>query len=180
MRRWSCASPTTPSTIATGHPLGPEHLATSLAERLRELHSLDVERCPLDASFDVLRREVDERRARGQLEVATAGPYAGRPVGELVDLVDSLMGALPRSEGVMIHGGLATERIWFDTTGALTFIGWRRGGVGDRHLDLAAAANLLAGLHGPSLVPVLFDAYGLDDVDPLRLDAHQLLAHLLA
>jgi hypothetical protein len=32
---------------------------------------------------------------------------------------------------------------------------------------------------GPAAVPPLLDAYGLDEIDLRRIDAHQLLTHLL-
>lgn len=166
-------------TAAAGYPLGPERLIDVLSAVLRELHDLDVSCCPFDASFDVLRREVEIRLERDQIVSATTGPYADRSPAALVDLLDSLFSSLDPSEAVMIHGGIRADRVWFDPAGGVSMTGWRRTGIGDRHVDLAAAAALVQDLYGPALVAPLLDGYGLDDVDLRRLDAHQLLAHLL-
>jgi aminoglycoside phosphotransferase len=168
----------TPATL--GHPMGPEALVDSLAAALRDLHALDVAQCPLDAGSARLRGVVDDRLGRGELEVATDGPYAGRAPEDLAALFDELIDDLGADEApVFVHGGLSSDRVWFDPSGNVSFTGWRNGGVGDRHLDLAAAAAIATTVHGPALVAPLFDAYGLDRVDLRRLDAHQLLAHLL-
>lgn len=167
------------STVAGGHPLGPEHLARELARLLRELHSVDVAPCPLDAGFAQLRAEVAERLVRGEIAVAAEGPYAGREPEDLVELLDARFADIGEGRPAVVHGGLSAARIWFDTEGTTTLTGWRRGGVGDAHLDLAGAARVLGELYGPAAVPVFFEAYDLDRVDPHRLDAHQLLDHLL-
>jgi aminoglycoside 3'-phosphotransferase II len=168
----------TPATL--GHPMGPEALIEGMAAALRSLHALDTAQCPFDAT-DRLASRVADRIERGEIETAPSGPYAGREPRELAALFEELCADLgPADEPVFVHGGLRTERAWFDPSGAVTFTGWRHGGIGDRHLDLAAAAALATQLYGPALVAPLFDAYGLDDVDLRRLDAHQLLAHLLA
>lgn len=166
-------------TAVNGHPLGPERLVEVLAATLRELHSLGVDRCPLDAGFPRLRAEVADRVAAGLVRPSADGPYAGRSVEDLLGLLDEMFDDLGSPTPVMIHGGLRADRVWFDPTG-VTLTGWRRGGVGDAHLDLAAAAAMVSALHGPALVAPLMDEYGLDDVDPRRLDASQLLAHLLS
>lgn len=163
----------------SGHPMGPEALVAALAAGLRALHELGVSECPLDASTAVLRAEIDDRLRRGEPVVAASGPYAGRPAAELAALFDERSVVADPPAPVFIHGGLRADRVWFDPSGAVTFTGWRRGGVGDRHLDLAAAAEMVTDLHGPALVAPLIDAYGYDLVEPTRLDAHQLLAHLL-
>jgi aminoglycoside phosphotransferase len=164
-----------------GHPMGAEALIEALAGGLRSLHSLDVDQCPFDAGPDRLRQRLDDRLERGEIDVATDGPYAGRMPADLAAIFDELTVELgPIEKPVFIHGGLRADRVWFDPSGSVTFTGWRHGGVGDRHLDLAAAAALVTDVHGPALVAPLLDAYGIEEVDLRRLDAHQLLAHLLA
>lgn len=164
-----------------GHPMGPEALIAEIAAGLRELHAIDVDGCPFTSSTDELRAVVAARLAGGEIPTAADGPYVGRAPEDLAALFDELTADLgPGDSPVFIHGGLNPERVWFDPSGTATFTGWSRGGVGDRHLDLAAAAGLATSLYGPALVAPLFDQYGLETVDLRRLDAHQLLAHLLA
>lgn len=169
------------TTAADGHPMGPEALVEALAGSLAALHGRPVRHCPLSADRDALRRIVDQRIERGLVAEAVDGPYAGRSAAELASIFDVLaaeMGAV--DDPVFVHGGLAPSRIWLDPAGAVTFLGWQWAGVGDRHVDLAAAAALLTRLHGPALVAPFVEAYGFDRVDARRLDAHQLLAHLLS
>ncbi len=168
----------TPATL--GHPMGAEALVEALAGALRALHSMEIDVCPFVADEEQLRRRVADRLAHGELVPATDGPYEGRTPTDLITIFDELIAELgPTDDPVFIHGGLRAERVWFEPTGSVIFTGWRHGGVGDRHLDLAAAAALVTDVHGPALVAPLIDSYGFDDVDLRRLDAHQLLAHLL-
>ena len=169
------------TSAADGHPMGPEALLHALAAALDMLHRRPTAECPLVADTPSLRRVVDRRVGAGLVEVAVDGPYAGRTPEELVAVFDDLMAQLGEpGEPVFVHAALTPERIWLDPAGHVTFLGWRCSGVGDRHIDLAAAAAMLTSLHGPALVAPFFEAYGFDRVDVRRLDAHQLLAHLLA
>lgn len=161
--------------------MGPEALVEALAGALRALHDRPVDACPFRADTATLRHVVDERLAADRVTVATTGPYAGRPGAQLATIFDELLDDLGETSGpVLIHGGLAADRIWLDPSGDVRFTGWHHAGVGDRHVDLAAAAGILSDLHGPALVAPFFEAYGFDRVDLRRLDAHQILAHLLA
>ncbi|MEM7140575.1 MAG: phosphotransferase [Actinomycetota bacterium] len=160
-----------------GHPMGPEALATSLAGMLRELHDLPTRSCPFDASVDVLRGRAARRIERGLVTRTDEGPYARRPPVDLLALHGRL--ELSDTAPTVIHGALRAERVWLSPDGSAAFTGWRGAGVGDPHIDLAAAAAIVHQLHGPALVGPLLDAYGLDRIDLARLDAAQLLVHLL-
>ncbi|MEQ8840372.1 MAG: phosphotransferase [Acidimicrobiales bacterium] len=164
-----------------GHPMGPEALASSLATALSDLHARPAQHCPFTADAATLRRVVDQRIDAGAVTDVDDGPYAGRDAGSLAAIFDQLTADLgPPDDPVFIHAGLAAKRLWLDPAGGLTLLGWRWAGVGDRHLDLAAAAAMLTSLYGPALVGPFIESYGFDRVDLRRLDAHQILAHLLA
>lgn len=169
------------STAELGHPMGPEALMQALAAALRTLHGEPTTHCPFSAERHVLRRIVDTRIAEGLVVDPTEGPYAGRSAAGLAAIFDDLMVELGEPDDpVFVHGALTPSRIWLDPSGTVTFLGWQWAGVGDRHVDLAAAASLLTHLYGPALVGPFFEAYGLEHVDIRRLDAYQLLAHLRA
>jgi aminoglycoside 3'-phosphotransferase-2 len=169
------------SSAVEGHPMGPEALVDVLAAALAALHGRPTDHCPFTADTATLRRIVDERVAGGLVPDAIDGPFVGRGGAELAGIFDDLMADLGDvADPVFVHGALDPARIWLDPSGEITFLGWHWAGVGDRHLDLAAAAMMLTRLYGPALVAPFFDAYGFDRVDIRRLDAHQLLAHLLA
>lgn len=169
------------TSAADGHPMGPEALVEALAGALRALHDRPVDDCPFRADTATLRQVVDDRLAADRVTVAATGPYAGRPGAQLAAIFDELLADLGETTApVVIHGHLAADRVWLDPSGDVRFTGWRHAGRGDRHVDLAAAAGILSALHGPALVGPFFEAYGFDHVDLRRLDAHQILAHLLA
>ncbi|MDW3219091.1 MAG: phosphotransferase [Acidimicrobiales bacterium] len=157
-----------------GHPLGPEAMAEALAAALTELHRLPVPDCPFDASTAALRT----RAAQTPLAVAQDGPYAGRDHTELLAVHDELTAA-DSAGSAFIHGGLRADRVWFAPDGRVTFTGWHAAGIGDPHVDLAAAAAIVTDVHGPALVAPMLAGYGLDRIDVRRLDAAQLLVHLL-
>lgn len=164
-----------------GHPMGPEALASSLAAALAALHSRPAQHCPFQADTAALRRLVDRRIAAGAVPEATDGPYVGRDGPALVSIFDELMADLgPPGDRVVIHAGVAAHRIWLDPSGGVTLLGWRWAGTGDRHVDVAAAATMLTRLYGPALVGPFVESYGFEHVDLRRLDAHQILAHLLS
>lgn len=159
----------------------PTSLTAALARALREVHRIAPGPEPVDVGPGVLRTVIADRIARGELGETSEGPYAGRSPAELAGLVDRLIGT--RAGGgdapAVVHGGLTTSRVWVDLDGAITFTGWHGSGVGDRHLDLAAAAAVVAETVGSAAVPSLLDAYGLDEIDPVTLDTYQLIVHLL-
>ncbi|GJM38892.1 MAG: hypothetical protein DHS20C19_22590 [Acidimicrobiales bacterium] len=162
-------------TAAThGHPLGPEAMADALGSALTELHRTSIDGCPFDASTAALRTRAEQ----GPFTVADHGPYAGRDRAELLAVHAELRADDPPGNA-LIHGGLRADRVWFAPDGAVTFTGWDAAGVGDPHVDLAAAAAVVSDVHGPALVAPMLAGYGLDRIDVRRLDAAQLLVHLL-
>lgn len=169
------------ATAQHGHPMGPEALVKTLAGSLRSLHDRATDHCPFVADTEALRAVVDGRIEIGVIAETVDGPYAGRSAPELAAIFDDLMDELGESrDPVFVHAALRPDRIWLDPDGTATFLGWQWSGLGDRHVDVAAVATLLTRLHGPALVAPFVEAYGFDRIDLRRLDAHQLLAHLLS
>lgn len=173
------APPTDAMWLHEGPPLGPEAIASAIAGALSSLHATPVDACPFPAGDDALTDRLRARVAAG-VAVATDGPYAGRPPDSLVTLHGELIGAAAAPAPAVVHADLRADRVWCAPDGRLGFTGWRHAGVGDPHLDLAAAAAVVTELHGPALVGPLLDAYGLDRIDLRRLDAAQLAVHLLS
>lgn len=163
------------------HPLQPAVVVTRLGEVLREIHNVPATDVPFDSSPARLRDLAAARVERALITTAGDGPYATRDPAELLSILDSLLAELDPDleEPVLIHGRPTVANIWFEPSGDLVLTGWTVAGVGDRHHDLAVAAASVADLYGPGVVAPMLDTYGLDVIDLSRLDAHQLLAHLL-
>ncbi len=147
---------------------------------LRRLHEIPVSNCPFDTSTVSLVREVTLAVRADSLPTVNDGPYANRAPQELLGIVEDLLEGSPTVEPVFVHGGVSVERMWFGSGGAPVLTGWSRGGVGDRHLDLALAATSLSRHFGPAVVAAFLDGYGIEHIDLRVLDAHQLLVHLLS
>ncbi len=167
-------------TVASGlHPLQPETVAQQVGGALRTLHGYALPEASFDASprrfFDLAAGRID----RGEVTTATHGPYAGRDPDDLLAILDELLSTLDDGPMVLVHGRPTMQEVWLGPSGDLVFTGWDRTGAGDPHHDLAVAAESVRAVFGPAAVPPLLDAYGLDEIDVRRIDAHQLLTHLL-
>ncbi len=165
--------------LAGGIPVDPESMSRTLGGALAELHALAVDDFPFPTrGVDVLLSEA-RIRANAELVTATEGPYRGLSPGRLVDILNEQMAGLGDDRSVLVHGSLTASDVWFHPETGLAITSWADSGVGDRHLDLAMGARLLGDTYGYAVAGPFFDAYGLDNVEALRLDAFQLLVHLL-
>ncbi len=160
-------------------PVNPELLATELGRALGRLHQMPTDDCPFESATGSHFDSVVEAVEREEREPASDGPYAGRAPADLIAILADLLASVEESASVFIHAGLSLDRVWFAPDGVMTITGWDQAGLGDRHLDLAAAAASVAASFGPATVGPLYEAYGLDNIDARSLDAHQLLAHLM-
>ncbi len=161
-------------------PVDPERVAIETGRALRAVHDLEADDCPFLLATSDLIAQVEVGVTEGAITPVTEGPYAGRSPEALLAILYELFDGLDDASAVLVHGGISLDRIWFTPDGGVALTGWGRSGLGDAHLDLAAAATSFAAGFGPAVVAPLLDAYGLERVEPLRLDAHQLLVHLLS
>jgi aminoglycoside 3'-phosphotransferase-2 len=200
---WLAGRATAPEVIATGRaeegdevvvvrmPVGampasrPEHgvdpagLAAALGAALREVHRLPREEAPLAPSLEQLRKEASHRVSHGLVTNRPDGPYRRRSPERLLATLDNLLAELDAPDAKVIHGSPVLENLWIAPDRSVILTGWSGSGLGDSHRDLAVASRSLGEGFGPAVVAPFLDAYGLDEVDLRRLDAHQLLDHLL-
>ena len=165
--------------LASGIPVNPESIGRSLGSSLAELHTTPADDWP----FPALGTDVFPGRVRARVE-ATAqttddGPYRGIAPARLLEILDDQMADLSDAQTVIVHGSLSASDVWFHPESGLSLTTWDHAGLGDCHLDLAMGAKLLGDTYGYAVVAPFFDAYDLDRVDAVRLDAFQLLVHLL-
>lgn len=163
--------------LAGGIPVDPESVSRTLGSALAELHALPFE----ESSFPSRGIEVllSEARSRTHAEPATDGPYRGIAPARLGEILDEQMAGLGEDRPVVVHGSLTASGVWFHPETGLALTTWADAGAGDRHLDLAMGAKVLGDTYGYAVAGPFFEAYGLDSVEPIRLDAFQLLVHLL-
>jgi aminoglycoside 3'-phosphotransferase-2 len=161
------------------HGVDPGTVAVVLGEAIRDVHLLPVEGAPVAASIADLRREASHRVSHGLVSRRPDGPYRSEAPERLLATLDSLLDDLPVATTTIVHGNPTLEHLWIAPDQSFSLTGWSRTGIGDPHRDLAIACRSLTATFGPAVVAPFLDAYGLDDVDLRRLDAHQLLDHLL-
>ncbi|MFN8053504.1 MAG: phosphotransferase [Acidimicrobiales bacterium] len=161
----------------------PDDLVAALARFLQRVHGSapagDAEPVTASATLATARARV----ADGAVDASSFDePYRSQSSERLLtiasDLADLVEG---RGEiaAVTVHGSLRLGDLLLDG-GEVT--GWAVPAValvGDPYVDLAFLARDLAGAVGPAAVPALFDAYGLDRPDPLRIEFWVTVGQLL-
>lgn len=165
------------------HGLDTTAVVGHLAGALRHVHRSDTTTLEgtrhLDRSPARLYARAAARVAAGEVTRAVDGPFAGRLPEELLAATDAVVRRSSRDgERVVVHGSPTLSALWVAGEAAPALTGWAAGGLGDRHLDLAVAALDVARIFGPALVGPFLEAYGTDAVDPVLLDAFQILVHL--
>lgn len=86
-------------------------------------------------------------------------------------IVDGLDMVLTRQDVLVINQGMPTlDNLYMAGSHRQGFRDWSRLRVGDRHWDLALACSDVVAHCGPHGLAVFLDGYGIDRVDPVRLD----------
>ena len=145
-------------------PLSPDAITRLLAEGMHLFHSVPIDGCPFDQSLDKRIAAVRER------------PEPGGRVDE--SDFDNLLRTRPASEDlVFTHGDYCLPNILLDgqTPRITGFVDLSRAGIADRHQDIALCARSLAYNLGEEWVPLLFDSYGREFIDPAKIAYYKLL-----
>ncbi len=168
------------SAASPQQPVGPETLAQLLGESLRLIHSIPVDDCIFESMPEAWMSIASSNVAADSLDSAADGPYASEEPARLLEILNELLEASvsDRGQPVFIHGHATLGHTWLAPDGSVSFTGWQRAGLGDRHHDLAVAASSLTNAFGPAVVPPLLESYGFDQIDLRSLDMHQLLVYL--
>lgn len=160
----------------------PDDLVAAIARFLRRIH------VPGDGGADVLDTTWALARAAGRVEAGEVvvadldPPYRPHPPERLLAIATELVDTLsdrPAPDPTMVHGDLALADL---RLAGGEIVGWKvpaRLAVGDPYVDLVFLARDLAAAIGPAAVPALFDAVGVTDPDPLRIETWITLRQLL-
>jgi len=143
----------------------PKWLCDTFAERLRYLHSLDFDGCPVPDRMGTYLKTVDENYRTGNFDKSAFPDSFGYKSTEEAIAVINEGKHLLRSD-TLIHGDYCLPNIMFDNRKFTGFIDLGNGGVGDRHIDLFWGAwTLWFNLKTDKYRDRFFDAYGRDAVD---------------
>ncbi len=146
-----------------------------LAEGLRMLHGLDITDCPFD---ERLSRKLVLAQEHAQAGLVDESDFDEGRKGGVQELLKQLLASQPKTEdSVFTHGDYCLPNILIDPSSMNIsgFIDLGRSGIADRYQDLALAARSLQYNFGPGWEPLLWDAYGLKDVDVAKIEFYQLL-----
>ena len=149
-------------------------LVRLLAKGLRMVHSIDISNCPFDQRLSVKIKEAEYRTVNGLVDEDNFDDI--RQGRKAVDLFQELLAEKPANEDlVFTHWDYCLPNIIINNGGISGFIDWGRGGIADRYQDIALAARSLARNFDAKWVPLLFEEYGIDNVDYSKIEYYKLL-----
>ncbi len=146
------------------------------AEALLQIHSVPVAGCPFDMRLDVKIAQAARRLQIGAIDVENFDPERRGRTAQ--SIFREVLATRPSSEDlVFTHGDYCTPNILIDPD-AMTLNGlidWGRAGIADRYQDLALAARSIDYNFGAAWIKPFYDAYGLTEVDQVKLAFYKLL-----
>jgi len=128
-----------------------------LAAGLVMIHSLPIDQCPFDETLPHKIEQARQRMIQGLVDESDFDePRLGRTASELYhELIESL----PADEDlVFTHGDYCLPNVILGDREVSGFIDWARGGIADRHQDLALLARSVGFNFGEEWVPRLYEA----------------------
>lgn len=151
-----------------------ERVIRDLAQGLRQIHSVPIGHCPYHRYTEELIDEAERRVRENLVDVNDFDEHnQGKSPEELFGI---LLETRPKeNDYVFAHGDYCVPNIILTENGVNGYIDWGRGGVADRHLDLALAKRSITYNFGEKWVPGFFKAYGQVAVDEEKLAFFQLL-----
>ncbi len=173
---------------APEHRVDPAQSVTQAARALRMVHRTDPGD-PTDPESGAPDMRLDVRLAHIEAAVAAGefadhdfgGPYARYGADRLVEMLRDRQPDEPQL--AFGHGRFGLDTVLLDGAASEAKVSgitdWASAGMADPYVDLALAARSVVTVFGAELLPVFFDAYGLEHPDPLRLDYYSLLAEFL-
>lgn len=143
----------------------PERLCDILGQRLRMLHEMDFDGCPVPDRMESYRALAEQNYRTGSYDASHFPDNFGYASAEDAWAVISRDGHLLKSD-TLIHGDYCLPNVMLDDWCFSGFIDLGNGGVGDRHIDLfwgvwSLGFNLKTDRFGDRFL----DAYGRDKVE---------------
>ncbi len=147
----------------------PERLCDLLGERLRMLHEMAYEGCPVMRRMDGYLQTVRENRLKGLFDPSFFVGYGNETEPEELYRI-AMLGESKFQNDTLLHGDYCLPNVMLKDWRFSGFIDLGQGGVGDRHVDLFWGAwTLFYNLKTDVYRKRFFDAYGKDAVDFERL-----------
>jgi len=147
----------------------PARLAVLLGERLRMLHELDTDGCPVPDHSARYLAAAEEGYRIGRFDASYYEEDYGAVTADEAYRIAHEGGGVLRRE-VLLHGDYCLPNVMLDGWRFSAFIDVGNGGVGDRHVDLYWGAwTLRFNLKTDAYRARFFDAYGRDVLEEEKL-----------
>lgn len=148
----------------------PARLCDAIATRLRALHEMDTEGCPIQDHTAKYLARAEKNHAAGVFDASFLPPaLTGASADTVWAFICNARGTL--ESNTLLHGDYCLPNILLDDWQPSGFIDLGNGGIGDRHVDLFWGAWTLAfNLGTDRYRNRFFDAYGRDRIDLERID----------
>lgn len=123
---------------------------------------------------------VNNKHRQPQRFTPLTAPYSHMTRSDLLDVLNERVDLIASRQDslVLLQGKPTLANLHMSGPRAIGFGDWSNAGIGDRHFDLAFAFNDILQRSGPAALAVFVEAYGADDVDPVRLDWFSLAIEL--
>lgn len=143
----------------------PARLCELIATRLRALHELDTEGCPVANHTAIYMATIEKNYKNGVFDASFLPPVMGGMTAEDAFSYFQAHRQLLKTD-TLLHGDYCLPNILLDNWKFSGFIDLGNGGVGDRHVDLFWGAWTLGfNLRTDRYRDRFFDAYGRDKID---------------
>lgn len=151
--------------IHTMYLTQPERLCDTLGERLRLLHELDGNDCPVHDKMEIYRSLAEENFKNKMYDASQFPDSFGYTSAEEAWRVIEREGHLLKND-TLLHGDYCLPNVMLDNWKFSGFIDVDHGGLGDRHIDLFWGIwSLGYNLKTDRYKDRFLDAYGRDEVE---------------
>lgn len=147
-----------------------------LAQALLQIHQIPAHNCPIDVRVETQLQEADERLQKGTLNLEyLPQEWRNRPQ----QLICHLRKIRPSNEDlVFTHGDYCLPNILLQNYKVTGIIDWGYSGVGDRYRDFISVLYSIQRNLGKKWIPLFFEIYGIDRLDPKKKAFYRLLQDL--
>lgn len=150
-------------------------LIKKLAQSVRRIHNIPVEKCPFNKSLDVRLKEVKQNIMNGLVDT---DDFDGKRKGRSAEsLYLELLETRPlHNDLVFTHGDCCLPNILFNQSGELSgYIDWGNAGIADRYQDLAITYRSLTYNIGDYWAECFLNEYGVTQSNREKIEYYQLL-----
>lgn len=154
-----------------------DQLVDLLALGLRQIHQINIARCPFDECIDA---KLERARYRVQHALVDENDFDDERLGMTArEVYAALEECRPTEQDlVFTHGDYCLPNILLQGERISGFIDLDRAGVSDRYNDLAIASRSIAYNLGTAYEQQFFLSYGIENVDDEKIQYYRMMDEL--